>query len=38
MAARYYRLTRLGGKVLELECDRLQEMLRMMQKKRKLEA
>jgi DNA-binding PadR family transcriptional regulator len=35
---RYYRLTRLGRKVLELECDRLQEMLRMMQKKRKLEA
>ena len=35
---RYYRLTRLGRKVLELECDRLQEMLRMMQKKRRLEA
>jgi DNA-binding PadR family transcriptional regulator len=35
---RYYRLTRQGRKVLELECDRLQEMLRMMQKKRKLEA
>ena len=35
---RYYRLTRLGRKVLELEGDRLQEMLRMMQKKRRLEA
>lgn len=35
---RYYRLTRLGRKILELECNRLQEMLRMMQKKRKLEA
>jgi DNA-binding PadR family transcriptional regulator len=35
---RYYRLTRLGRRVLELECERLQEMLRMMQKKRKLEA
>jgi DNA-binding PadR family transcriptional regulator len=35
---RYYRLTRLGRKVLELECERLQEMLRMMQKKRRLEA
>jgi hypothetical protein len=33
----YYRLTRLWLKVLELECERLQEMLRMMQKKRKLE-
>ena len=35
---RYYRLTRLGRKVLETECDRLQEMIRMMQKKRRLEA
>ncbi len=35
---RYYRLTRLGRKVLELECERLQEMLRMAQKKRKQEA
>ena len=35
---RYYRLTRLGRKVLELECDRLREMIRMMQKKRRLEA
>jgi hypothetical protein len=30
-------LTRLWRKVLELERERLQEMLRMMQKKRKLE-
>src|SRR5215471_5115449 len=35
---RYYRLTRLGRKVLELECARLQEMIRMMRKKRRLEA
>ena len=35
---RYYRLTRLGRKVLELECERLQEMLRMVQRKRKQEA
>ncbi len=35
---RYYRLTRLGRKVLELECDRLQEMIRMAQRKRKQEA
>jgi len=35
---RYYRLTRLGRKVLDLECDRLHEMIRMMQKKRRLEA
>jgi DNA-binding PadR family transcriptional regulator len=35
---RYYRLTRLGRNVLELECERLQGMLRMMQRKRKLEA
>jgi DNA-binding PadR family transcriptional regulator len=35
---RYYRLTRLGWKVLELECDRLQEMIRMMRKKRRREA
>jgi hypothetical protein len=30
-------LTRLWRKVLELERERLQEMLRVMQKKRKLE-
>lgn len=35
---RYYRLTRLGTKVLDLECERLQEMLRAVQKKRKQEA
>jgi DNA-binding PadR family transcriptional regulator len=35
---RYYRLTRRGRKVLELECERLQEMLRMVQRKRKQEA
>ena len=35
---RYYRLTRLGRKVLDLECDRLQEMVRMMQRKRRQEA
>jgi DNA-binding PadR family transcriptional regulator len=35
---RYYRLTRLGRKVLELECARLEEMIRMMRKKRRLEA
>jgi DNA-binding PadR family transcriptional regulator len=35
---RYYRLTRLGRKVLDLECERLQEMIRMVQKKRKQEA
>ena len=35
---RYYRLTRLGRRVLDLECERLQEMLRMVQRKRKQEA
>ena len=35
---RYYRLTRLGRAVLELECERLQEMVRMVQKKRRQEA
>jgi DNA-binding PadR family transcriptional regulator len=35
---RYYRLTRLGRKVLDLECERLQEMVRMVQRKRKQEA
>ena len=35
---RYYRLTRLGRTVLELECDRMQEMVRMVQKKRRQEA
>ena len=35
---RYHRLTRLGRTVLDLECERLQEMVRMMQKKRRQEA
>jgi len=35
---RYYRLTRLGRRVLELECERMQEMVRMVQKKRRQEA
>jgi DNA-binding PadR family transcriptional regulator len=35
---RYYRLTRLGRTVLDLECDRLRGMLRMAQRKRKQEA
>jgi DNA-binding PadR family transcriptional regulator len=35
---RYYRLTRLGRKVLDLDCERLQEMIRMVQRKRKQEA
>jgi DNA-binding PadR family transcriptional regulator len=35
---RYYRLTRFGRKVLDLECERLQEMLRMVQRKRRQEA
>ena len=35
---RYYRLTRLGRTVLGLECERLQEMVRMVQKKHRQEA
>jgi DNA-binding PadR family transcriptional regulator len=35
---RYYKLTRLGRRVLELECDRLEGMVRMAQEKRKQEA
>jgi len=35
---RYYRLTRLGRKVLDLEYERLQGMIRMVQRKRKQEA
>jgi DNA-binding PadR family transcriptional regulator len=35
---RYYRLTRLGRTVLDLECERLQEMVRMVQRKRRQEA
>ena len=35
---RYYRLTRFGRTVLDLECERLRDMLRMAQRKRKQEA
>ena len=35
---RYYRLTKLGRRVLDLECERLQNMVRMVQKKRRQEA
>jgi DNA-binding PadR family transcriptional regulator len=35
---RYYRLTRFGRNVLDLECVRLRDLLRMAQRKRKLEA
>ena len=35
---RYYKLTRLGRTVLELECERLQEMVKMVQRKRRQEA
>jgi DNA-binding PadR family transcriptional regulator len=35
---RYYKLTRLGRRVLELECERLEAMVRMARKKRKQEA
>ena len=35
---RYYRLTRLGWKVLKLERERLEGMVRMAQKRRKQEA
>ena len=35
---RYYRLTRLGRKVLDLEYERVQEMIRMVQNKRRQEA
>ena len=35
---RYYKLTRLGRTVLELECERMQEMVRIVQKKRRQEA
>ena len=35
---RYYRLTPLGRTVLDLECERLQEMLRMVERKRQQEA
>jgi DNA-binding PadR family transcriptional regulator len=35
---RYYKLTRLGRRVLELECERLEDMVRVAKKKRKQEA
>ena len=35
---RYYRLTRVGRRVLELECERLRELVRMAQGKQKQEA
>jgi DNA-binding PadR family transcriptional regulator len=35
---RYYKLTPLGRRVLELECERLEGMVRMAQEKRKQEA
>jgi len=33
---RYYRLTRLGTQVLDAECERLQELVRVIQVKRAL--
>src|SRR5271157_1999726 len=35
---RYYKLTRLGRAVLGLECERMQEMVSMVQRKRRQEA
>ncbi|MGD0772647.1 MAG: helix-turn-helix transcriptional regulator, partial [Candidatus Solibacter sp.] len=35
---RYYKLTRLGKRVLELECRRLEGMVRMAHEKRRQEA
>src|ERR1035438_3415254 len=35
---RYYKLTRLGKRVLELECERLEGMVRMAQKKHQQES
>jgi DNA-binding PadR family transcriptional regulator len=35
---RYYKLTRLGRSVLDLECRRLEELVRMAHKRRKQEA
>jgi DNA-binding PadR family transcriptional regulator len=35
---RYYRLTKLGRRVLDLECERLKNMVRMVEKKRRQEA
>jgi DNA-binding PadR family transcriptional regulator len=33
---RYYRLTALGRRVLDAECERLQELVRVIQMKRRL--
>jgi DNA-binding PadR family transcriptional regulator len=33
---RYYRLTALGGRVLDAECQRLQELVRVFQVKRRM--
>src|SRR5246127_5099769 len=33
---RYYRLTRLGRRVLDVECDRLQELVHAIQMKRRM--
>ena len=33
---RYYRLTRLGKRVLDAECERLQELVRAIQAKRRM--
>ena len=35
---RYYKLTRLGRRVLEAECQRLEDLVKMAQKRRKQEA
>src|ERR1022692_4596575 len=35
---RYYKLTRLGKRALELECERLEGMVRMAQKKHQQES
>ena len=35
---RYYKLTRLGRRVLDMECERLEELVRVAHKKRKAEA
>jgi len=35
---RYYKLTRLGKRVIELECERLEGLVRMAHKRRKQEA
>jgi len=35
---RYYRLTRLGRRVLDAECERLQDLVRILEVKRRVEA